>query len=69
MKMEICKTDIKAIISFLDDAAKLVDEECDRRSKQKRGYLLLLNKARLMRLMKEKIQRKLITNNSKSKKL
>ncbi len=69
MKMEICKTDIKAIISFLDDAAKLVDEECQRRSQQKRGYLLLLNKARLMRLMKEKIQRKLITNNSKSKKL
>lgn len=37
MTMEICKTDIKAIIGFLDDAATLVDEECQRRSQQKRG--------------------------------
>ena len=59
MTMEICKTDIKAIIGFLDDAATLVDEECQRRSQQKRGYLLMLNKARLMRLMKEKLERKL----------
>ena len=57
--MEICKTDIKAIIGFLDDAAKLVDEECQRRRVQKRAYLLMLNKARLMRLMKEKLERKL----------
>ena len=35
MTMEICKTDIKAIIGFLDDAA------------------------RLMRLMKQKLERKL----------
>lgn len=61
MTMEICKTDIKAIIGFLDDAATLVDEECQRRSQQKRGYLLLLNKARLMRLMKQKLERKLKT--------
>lgn len=59
MTMEICKTDIKAIIGFLDDAAKLVDEECQRRRLQKRAYLLMLNKARLMRLMKEKLERKL----------
>jgi hypothetical protein len=48
MTIEICKTDIKAIIGFLDDAATLVDEECQR-----------LNKARLMRLMKQKLERKL----------
>ncbi|MBO6296084.1 MAG: hypothetical protein J6M54_01015, partial [Prevotella sp.] len=59
MTMEICKTDIKAIIGFLDDAATLVDEECQRRSQQKRGYLLMHNKARLMRLMKQKLERKL----------
>lgn len=59
MTMEICKTDIKAIIGFLDDAAKLVDEECQRRRLQKRAYLTMLNKARLMRLMKQKLERKL----------
>lgn len=57
--MEICKTDIKAIIGFLDNAATLIDEECQRRSQQKRGCLLMLNKSRLMRLMKQKLERKL----------
>ena len=60
--MEICKTDIKNIIHFLEEAAALVEEEVERRNALGIGTLRLRNRARLMRLMAKKLDKKLKTS-------
>lgn len=57
--MEVCKTDINNIIQFLTESAALVDVEVRRRNELGRGTLRLQNRARLMRLMAKKLERKL----------
>jgi hypothetical protein len=56
--MEICKTDIKNIIQFLIEASELVELEVARKRKMGVGTLRLQNRARLMRLMTEKLSNK-----------
>jgi len=57
--MEVCKTDINNIIQFLTESAALVDVEVRRRNELGIGTLRLQNRARLMRLMAKKLERKL----------
>lgn len=57
--MEICKTDIKNIIQFLIEASELVELEVARKRKMGVGTLRLQNRARLMRLMTNKLSNKL----------
>ena len=59
--MEVCKTDINNIIQFLTEPAALVDVEVSRRNELGIGTLRLQNRARLMRLMAKKLERKLKT--------
>lgn len=59
--MEICKTDIKNIIQFLIEASELVELEVARKRKMGVGTLRLQNRARLMRLMAKKLDKKLKT--------
>ena len=59
--MEVCKTDINNIIQFLTESAALVDVEVRRRNELGIGTLRLQNRARLMRLMAKKLERKLKT--------
>lgn len=49
-KMKLCKTDIKIIISLLENGAELIDGYCEKAWEQ--------NKARLMRNMSKKLRRK-----------
>ena len=57
--MEVCKTDAKNIIQFLEESAALVEEEVVRRNALGIGTLRLQNRARLMRLMARKLEKKL----------
>ncbi len=57
--MEVCKTDIKNIIQFLEESAALITVEVCRRNKLGIGTLRLENRARLMRLMAKKLDKKL----------
>lgn len=57
--MEVCKTDIKNIIQFLEESAALIEEEVERRNALGIGTLRLQNRARLMRLMAKKLDKKL----------
>ena len=57
--MEVCKTDIKNIIQFLEESAALIEEEVRRRDALGFGTLRLQNRARLMRLMARKLDNKL----------
>lgn len=57
--MEVCKTDIKNIIQFLEESAALIEEEVRRRDALGFGTLRLQNRARLMRLMARKLDKKL----------
>jgi len=59
--MEICNTDIKNIIQFLIEASELVELEVARKRKMGVGTLRLKNRARLMRLMAKKLDKKLKT--------
>ncbi len=59
--MEVCKTDINNIIQFLTESAALVNVEVSRRNELGIGTLRLENRARLMRLMAKKLERKLKT--------
>lgn len=59
--MEVCKTDIKNIIQFLEESAALVEVEVCSRKKNGIGTLRLENRARLMRLMAKKLDKKLKT--------
>ena len=59
--MEVCKTDIKNIIQFLEESAALVEVEVCSRKKLVIGTLRLENRARLMRLMAKKLEKKLKT--------
>ena len=59
--MEVCKTDIKKIIQFLEESAALVEVEVCSRKKLVIGTLRLENRARLMRLMAKKLEKKLKT--------
>ena len=59
--MEVCKTDIKNIIQFLEESAALVEEEVVRRNALGIGTLRLQNRARLMRQMAKKLEKKLKT--------
>ena len=58
--MEVCKTDIKNIIQFLEESAALVDVEVC--SRKRIGTIRLENRARLMRLMAKKLDKKLKTS-------
>lgn len=60
--MEVCKTDINKIIQFLEESAALVKEEVVRRNTLGIGTLRLQNRARLMRLMAKKLDKKLKTS-------
>lgn len=60
--MEVCKTDINNIIQFLEESAALVEEEVVRRNALGIGTLRLQNRARLMRLMAKKLDKKLKTS-------
>lgn len=60
--MEVCKTDINNIIQFLEESAALIEEEVERRNALGIGTLRLQNRARLMRLMAKKLERKLKTS-------
>ena len=57
--MEVCKTDTKNIIQFLKESAALIEEEVQRRNELGTGTLRLQNRARLMRLMAKKLDKKL----------
>ena len=57
--MEVCKTDINNIIQFLEESASLIEEEVERRNALGIGTLRLQNRARLMRLMAKKLDKKL----------
>lgn len=59
--MEVCKTDINNIIQFLTESAALVNVEVRRRNELGIGTLRLQNRARLMRLMAKKLDKKLKT--------
>lgn len=59
--MEVCKTDINNIIQFLTESAALVNVEVSRRNELGIGTIRLENRARLMRLMAKKLERKLKT--------
>ena len=60
--MEVCKTDIKNIIQFLEESAALIEDEVRRRDALGFGTLRLQNRARLMRLMARKLDKKQIIN-------
>lgn len=60
--MEVCKTDINNIIQFLEESAALIEEEVERRNALGIGTLRLQNRARLMRLMAKKLDKKLKTS-------
>ena len=60
--MEVCKTDIKSIVQFLEESAALIEEEVRRRDALGFGTLRLQNRARLMRLMARKLDKKLKTS-------
>ena len=60
--MEVCKTDTKNIIQFLEESAALIGEEVERRNALGIGTLRLQNRARLMRLMARKLDKKLKTS-------
>jgi hypothetical protein len=66
--MEICKTDIKNIIQFLIEASELVELEVARKRKMGVGTLRLQNRARLMRLMTNKLSNKLKKEQDNDKK-
>ena len=66
--MEICKTDIKNIIQFLIEASELVELEVARKRKMGVGTLRLQNRARLMRLMTNKLTNKLKKEQDNDKK-
>jgi hypothetical protein len=66
--MEICKTDIKNIIQFLIEASELVELEVTRKRKMGVGTLRLQNRARLMRLMTNKLTNKLKKEQDNDKK-
>ena len=66
--MEICKTDIKNIIQFLIEASELVELEVTRKRKMGVGTLRLQNRARLMRLMTNKLSNKLKKEQDNDKK-
>lgn len=57
--MEVCKTDAKNIIQFLEESSAIIDEEVRRRNATGTGTLRLQNRARLMRLMARKLEKKL----------
>lgn len=58
--MEVCKIDIKNIIQFLEESAALADAEATRRrTALLNGSLRMENRARLMRLMARKLEKKL----------
>ena len=60
--MEVCKTDIKSIVQFLEESAALIMEEVHRRHALGVGTLRQENRARLMRLMAKKLDKKLKTS-------
>ncbi len=64
----MCKTDIKNIIQYLEEAAALVEEEVERRNALGIGTLRLQNRARLMRLMTNKLTNKLKKEQDNDKK-
>ena len=66
--MEICKTDIKNIIQFLIEASELVELEVTRKRNMGVGTLRLQNRARLMRLMTNKLSNKLKKEQDNDKK-
>ena len=66
--MEICKTDIKNIIQFLIEASELVELEVARKRKMGVATLRLQNRARLMRLMTNKLSNKLKKEQDNDKK-
>ena len=66
--MEICKTDIKNIIQFLIEASELVELEVARKRKMGVARLRLQNRARLMRLMANKLSNKLKKQQDNDKK-
>lgn len=66
--MEISKTDTKSIIQFLIEGAALVEQEADRKRKTRVGTLRLRNRARLMRLMTNKLSNKLKKEQDNDKK-
>lgn len=53
--MEICKTDVRKIIQYLDDAAKLYDTRRGQRNVCRAGVI---------RRMIEKLEKKLINDNN-----
>jgi len=61
--MEVCKTDIKTIIQFLEDSSALVEVEVARLDKLGIGTLRLQNRARLMRRMVRKLNKKMNKQN------
>ena len=64
--MEVCKTDAKNIIQFLKESSALIEEEALRRNGLGIGALRLQNRARLMRLMAKKLDKKLISSLNES---
>jgi len=57
--MEICKTDVKNIIQFLEEADAIIKAEVARMEELGNSSLRLQNRARLMRLMSRKLTKKL----------
>lgn len=60
--MDVCKTDIKNIIQFLEESAALAGKEATRRRTDGHcGSIRMENRARLMRQMARKLDKKLKT--------
>ena len=57
--MEVCKTDVKNIIQFLEEADAIIKAEVARMEELGISSLRLQNRARLMRLMSRKLTKKL----------
>ncbi len=57
--MEVCKTDVKNIIQFLEEADAIIKAEVARMEELGNSSLRLQNRARLMRLMARKLTKKL----------
>lgn len=57
--MEVCKTDVKNIIQFLEEADTIIKAEVARMEEFGNSSLRLQNRARLMRLMARKLTKKL----------
>lgn len=66
--MDLPKTDVRNIIQFLIEASELVDLEVARKRKMGVGTLRLQNRARLMRLMTNKLSNKLKKEQDNDKK-